>query len=109
MKVLILNGSPRVKGCTARALQEVADTLRQEGIDTETVEVGSQDIRGCLACGVCKTRGKCVMDDLVNELAPKLAEADGLLVGTPVYYAGANGTVKALLDRLFHSTGLISA
>ena len=111
MKVLILNGSPRVKGCTARALQEVADTLRQEGIDTETVEVGSQDIRGCLACGVCKAKGKCVMDDLVNELAPKLAEADGLLVGTPVYYAigTAKGksakAIKALLDRLFHSTG----
>ena len=104
MKVLILNGSPRKNGCTARALREVADTLRQEGIETETVEVGGQEVRGCLSCGGCKTSGKCVVDDLVNELARKLAEADGLLVGTPVYYAGANGTIKALLDRLFYST-----
>ena len=104
MNVLILNGSPRKEGCTARALREVADTLRQEGIDAEIIEVGSRDIRGCLACGACKTTGRCVMDDLVNEVAPKLAEADGLLVGTPVYYAGANGTIKALLDRLFYST-----
>ena len=104
MKVLILNGSPRKEGCTARALREVADTLRLEGIETETVQVGVQEIRGCLGCGACKTAGRCVVDDLVNELAPKLAEADGLLVGTPVYYAGANGTIKALLDRLFYST-----
>lgn len=105
MNVLILNGSPRKEGCTARALREVADTLRQEGIDAEIIEVGSRDIRGCLACGACKASGRCVIDDLVNELAPKLEAADGLLVGTPVYYAGANGTIKALLDRLFHSTG----
>ena len=105
MNVLILNGSPRKDGCTARALREVAATLRQEGIDAEIIEVGSRDIRGCLACGACKANGKCVIDDLVNELAPKLEAADGLLVGTPVYYAGANGTIKALLDRLFHSTG----
>ena len=105
MNVLILNGSPRKEGCTARALREVADTLRQEGIETEIIEVGSRDIRGCLACGACKASGTCVIDDLVNELAPKLEAADGLLVGTPVYYAGANGTIKALLDRLFHSTG----
>lgn len=105
MNVLILNGSPRKEGCTARALREVADTLRQEGIDAEIIEVGRRDIRGCLACGACKASGRCVIDDLVNELAPKLEAADGLLVGTPVYYAGANGTIKALLDRLFHSTG----
>ena len=105
MNVLILNGSPRKDVCTARALREVADTLRQEGIDAEIIEVGSRDIRGCLACGACKANGKCVIDDLVNELAPKLEAADGLLVGTPVYYAGVNGTIKALLDRLFHSTG----
>ena len=104
MKVLILNGSPRKDGCTARALREVADTLQREGVETETIQVGGRDIRGCLACGACKTTGRCVIDDLVNEVAPKLAEADGLLVGTPVYYAGANGTIKALLDRLFYST-----
>ena len=104
MKVLILNGSPRKDGCTARALREVADTLHQEGVETETIQVDGRDVRGCLACGACKTTGRCVMDDLVNEVAPKLAEADGLLVGTPVYYAGANGTIKALLDRLFYST-----
>ena len=104
MNILILNGSPRKEGCTARALREVANTLRLEGIETETVQVGVQEIRGCLGCGACKTVGRCVVDDLVNELAPKLAEADGLLVGTPVYYAGANGTIKALLDRLFYST-----
>ena len=102
MKVLILNGSPRKDGCTARALREVADTLHLEGIDTETVQVGGRDIRGCLACGACKSAGRCVIDDLVNEVAPKLAEADGLLVGTPVYYAGANGTLKALMDRLVY-------
>ena len=83
MNVLILNGSPRKEGCTARALREVADTLRQEGIDAEIIEVGGRDIRGCLACGVCKASGTCVIDDLVNELAPKLEAADGLLVGTP--------------------------
>ena len=84
MKVLIFNGSPRKDGCTARALREVADTLHQEGVETETIQVGGLDIRGCLACGGCKTTGRCVIDDLVNEVAPKLAEADGLLVGTPV-------------------------
>ncbi len=104
MKVLILNGSPRKDGCTARALREVADTLQREGVETETIQVGGRDIRGCLACGACKTTGRCVIDDPVNEVARKLAEADGLLVGTPVYYAGANGTLKALLDRLFYST-----
>lgn len=103
MKVLILNGSPRANGCTARALKEVSDTLRKEGIETETVVVGNQDIRGCISCGSCHTQGICVFDDLVNELASKLKEADGLLVGTPVYYAGVNGTLKALLDRLFYS------
>lgn len=104
MKVLILNGSPRPEGCTARALKEVADTLNREGVETETIVVGNRDIRGCIACNSCGTTGKCVFDDLVNELAPKLEAADGLLVGTPVYYAGANGTLTALLDRLFYSS-----
>ena len=104
MKVLILNGSPRPDGCTARALKEVADTLASEGIETETVTVGNKQTRGCVACGTCAKTQKCVFDDIVNELAPKFHEADGLLVGTPVYYAGANGTLLGVLDRLFFST-----
>ncbi len=104
MKVLILNGSPREKGCTARALKEVSDTLNKEGIDTETITVGNRDIRGCISCNTCRTKGKCVFDDLVNEIAVKFEAADGIIVGTPVYYAGANGTIISLLDRLFYST-----
>ena len=103
MKVLIINGSPRPNGCTARALSEVADTLEKEGIETETVTVGNKPVRGCVACGSCSKTGKCAFDDIVNELAVKFQEADGLLVGTPVYYAGSNGTLLALLDRLFFS------
>lgn len=104
MKVLIINGSPRPKGCTARALKELADTLEQNGIETETVVVGNKDVRGCIACRSCGKTGKCVFDDIVNELAPKFEAADGLVVGTPVYYAHANGGVLAVLDRLFFST-----
>ena len=104
MKVLLINGSPRKNGCTARALREVADTLEKCGIETETVTVGNQDIRGCIACGSCSRTGKCVFDDAVNTLAPKFEAADGLVVGSPVYYAHANGGLLALLDRLFYST-----
>ncbi len=104
MKVLLLNGSPHSDGCTARALLEVETTLKQEGIETETVFVGGENVRGCLACGYCKRKGKCVISDIVNDLAVKFGEADGLIVGTPVYYAGSNGGVLALLDRLFYST-----
>lgn len=104
MKVLILNGSPRAKGCTARALKEIEETLNINGIETETIFVGNQDIRGCIACGKCSKTGKCVFNDIVNEIAPKFEEADGLIVGTPVYYAGSNGTIISLLDRLFYST-----
>lgn len=104
MKVLILNGSARMKGCTARALKEVSDTLEREGIDTETIVVGNKEIRGCISCNSCKTKGECVFDDLVNEIAPKFEEADGIVIGTPVYYAGSNGTLISLLDRLFYST-----
>lgn len=104
MNVLILNGSPNIKGCTARALKEVADTLNKEGIETETIDVGNKDIRGCIACNSCATTGKCVFNDLVNEIAPKFEKADGIIVGTPVYYAGFNGTIVSLLDRLFYST-----
>lgn len=104
MKVLILNGSPRSHGCTARALEEVEKTLHEEGIETETVLVGNKDIRGCIACRSCASTGKCIFDDIVNEIAPKFESADGIIIGTPVYYAGSNGTILSLLDRLFFST-----
>ena len=104
MKVLLLNGSARKNGCTARALKEVEEVLQQQGIETEYIDVGDKTIRGCVACGSCKKTGKCVFDDFVNELAKKFEQAEGLVVGTPVYYAGASGTVIALLDRLFCST-----
>ena len=104
MKVLILNGSPRSHGCTARALEEVEKTLHEEGIETETVLVGNKDVRGCIACRSCASTGKCVFDDIVNEIAPKFESADGIIIGTPVYYAGSNGTILTLLDRLFFST-----
>lgn len=104
MKVLILNGSPRRNGCTARALEEVEKTLHEEGIETETVLVGNKDIRGCIACRSCASTGKCIFDDIVNEIAPKFESADGIIIGTPVYYAGSNGTILSLLDRLFFST-----
>ncbi len=104
MKVLILNGSPHINGCTARALKEVSDTLEKEGIETETIVIGNKDIRGCISCNSCKTNGKCVFDDLVNEIASKFENADGIIIGTPVYYAGSNGTILSLLDRLFYST-----
>lgn len=104
MKVLILNGSPRVNGCTATALHEVAHTLHSAGIDTELVHVGNQDIRGCIACNRCMEQKKCVFDDLVNETAKSFEEADGLVIGSPVYYGSPNGTFLSFLDRLFYST-----
>lgn len=105
MKVLVINGSPHPNGCTARALTEVEKTLAEQGIETERINVGNKDVRGCIACGYCQSHGKCVFNDIVNETAPKFAEADGLVVGTPVYYAGSNGQLHAFLDRLFFSTG----
>lgn len=104
MKVLILNGSPHSEGNTARALGEVADVLRQEGIEVELVQVGHLPVRGCIACGTCYQSGRCVIDDIVNQLAPKFEACDGLIVGSPVYYASANGTLISVLDRLFYST-----
>ena len=104
MKVLILNGSPKKNGNTAIALREVERTLNANGIETETVQVGNLAVRGCVACNYCKANFKCVHDDIVNELAPKFAECDGLLVGSPVYFASANATLIAVLDRLFYST-----
>ncbi len=104
MKVLLLNGSPRENGNTFLSLSEMAKTLNEEGIETEIIQVGKNMIRGCVACGGCKKLGKCVFNDLVNEIAPKFEAADGLVVGTPVYYAMANGTISSLLQRLFYST-----
>lgn len=103
MKVLVINGSPRAKGCTARALEEVVKVLNAEGIETELMQLGAQDIRGCLACGGCRGTHRCVIDDAVNKAADKLRECEGLLVGSPVYYASPNGTLLSFLDRLFHS------
>lgn len=104
MKVLLINGSPKANGNTAMALKEMADVFAQEGIETEIIHVGSKDIRGCIACGSCGRLGKCVFDDAVNEVAAKFAEADGLVAGSPVYYAGANATLMAFLQRLFYSS-----
>ena len=104
MKVLIINGSPRVNGNTTIAVREMEQTFAKEGVAVETVQIGNQDIRGCIACGSCEKNGKCVFDDAVNELAPKFEEADGLVIASPVYYASANATLIACLDRLFYST-----
>lgn len=104
MKVLILNGSPRVNGNTTLALKEMETVFAAQGIEVETVQVGTKTVRGCVACGSCHKTGKCVFDDIVNELAPKLEAADGLVVASPVYYAAANATLVAVLDRLFYST-----
>ena len=103
MKVLLINGSPNAKGCTYTALTEVEKTLKVEKIETEIIHVGHKDIRGCIGCRKCKTTGQCVFDDIVNEIAPKFAECDGIVVGSPVYYASANGTMVSFLDRLFYS------
>lgn len=102
--VLMLNGSPRVNGNTALALREMEQVFSENGIAVETVQVGSQAVRGCIACLSCKKTGKCVFDDVVNELAPKFEHADGLVIASPVYYASANATLIACLDRLFYST-----
>lgn len=103
MKVLIINGSPRENGNTSVALSEMEKVFAKNGIKTETIRVGQKDIRGCLACNYCFKNGKCAIDDIVNELAVKLEECDGMVIGSPVYYASANSTLTALLDRLFYS------
>lgn len=107
MKVLMLNGSPRKGGNTSIALKEMENIFVEQGIEVETMEIGNKDIRGCIGCYSCAERGKCVFDDLVNATAPKLAECDGLVIASPVYYASANATLIAFLDRLFFSTGNI--
>ena len=98
-KVLVLNGSPHVHGCTQRALEEVIRTLNAEGIETELLQVGKEAVRGCMACRYCETHDGCVIRDLVNEAAPKLEEADGLLIGSPVYYGSPNGNLLSFLDQ----------
>lgn len=105
MKVLMINGSPHAEGNTAAALAEMEKIFAEEGIETEIVHVGNKAIRGCIACGSCREKGQCVFEDMVNECAPKFAECDGLVVASPVYYASANATLIAFLDRLFYSTG----
>ena len=104
MKVLLINGSPKANGNTALALKEMEKVFAGQGIETETVHVGNKAVRGCIACRSCAKTGKCVFDDIVNEVAPKFEAADGIVVGSPVYYAGPNATTTAFLDRLFFST-----
>lgn len=104
MKVLMINGSPHSRGNTYVALHEMEKIFLEESIKTEIVQVGSKDIRGCVACNSCVEKGKCVFNDIVNETAPKFEECDGLVVASPVYYASANATLSAILDRLFYST-----
>ena len=104
MKVLMINGSPRADGNTKIALEEMKKVFSAEGIDCEIIDIGNRDIRGCIACGSCYKNARCAFDDCVNEIAPKFAEADGLVVGSPVYYASANATLIAFLTRLFYSS-----
>ena len=104
MKALFINGSPHVNGCTKRGLEEVEKVLREKGFETEWLEVGNKDIRGCIGCYYCRTHGKCVFNDIVNESAGKLEAADAVIIGTPVYYAGPNGQLHSFLDRYFFST-----
>ena len=104
MKVLMLNGSPRKNGNTSAALKEMERVFLREGVEVETVQIGARDIRGCIACYSCSKTGRCVFEDEVNQLAPKFEEADGLVIASPVYYASANATLIACLDRLFYST-----
>ena len=104
MKVLIINGSPHANGCTMTALKEVEKVLNDEGIETQILNIGNEDIRGCIACNYCKEHHQCAFDDIVNEAAKLFYESDGILIGSPVYYSGMNGTLKSFLDRLFNSS-----
>ena len=103
MKVLMVNGSPRVDGNTSIALREMEKVFAAEGVETDIIQIGNKDIRGCIACGTCSEKGKCVFDDVVNEIQPKFEACDGLVIASPVYYASANGTMISFLDRLFYS------
>ena len=104
MKVLLINGSPKANGNTAFALKQMEEVFHAQGIETQIIHVGNQPIRGCVACGGCYRTGKCVIDDLVNETAPLLEQADGMVLASPVYFASANSTLTAFLDRLFYCT-----
>ncbi len=104
MKVLLINGSPNNNGNTAMALHEMEKVFAEQGIETEWIHVGNMAVRGCMACQTCYKNAKCAIDDIVNEVAKKFEACDGMVVGSPVYYAGANGTLTAFLDRLFYST-----
>ena len=104
MKVLMINGSPRINGNSSIALKELEQVFVQEGIETDIVQVGNKNIRGCIACNSCREKGRCIFDDEVNQLAPKFQTADALVIASPVYYASANATLIACLDRLFYST-----
>lgn len=104
MKVLMINGSPHAKGNTYTALHEMEKIFAENSVETEILHIGNQVVRGCIACYSCVKNGKCVFDDIVNEIAPKLETCDGLVIGSPVYYASANATLIAFLDRLFYST-----
>jgi multimeric flavodoxin WrbA len=103
-KVLLINGSPNLNGCTAEALKEMISVFDSEEIGSELINIGGKSVRGCISCGKCEEKGKCVFDDIVNETAPKFKEADGLVIGSPVYYGSPNGTLLSFLDRLFYST-----
>ena len=104
LKVLMLNGSPKANGNTAIALHEMENVFKENGIEVENIVIGNQAVRGCIACGSCYEKGKCVFDDVVNEMATKFEAADGLVIASPVYYASANATLIACLDRLFYSS-----
>ncbi|MBQ9488679.1 MAG: flavodoxin family protein [Lachnospiraceae bacterium] len=104
LKVLMLNGSPRGNGNIALAFHEMERVFEENGVAYENILLGRMDIRGCIACETCRKNGKCVFDDVVNELAKKFEEADGLVIGSPVYYGSANGTLMSALQRLFYST-----
>lgn len=105
MNVLMINGSPHSNGNTSVALEEMRKIFQEEGIETTLLHVGNKDIRGCIGCGTCFKKGKCVFDDEVNKIAQIFEKSDGLVLASPVYYASANGTLISLLDRLFYSTG----
>lgn len=104
MKVLIINGSPNINGATSRAILEMTNIFKENNFEYEVVNIGNKDIRGCIDCSSCRTNFKCVFDDIVNDIAKKFEEADGLVLASPVYYASANGSLISLLDRLFHSS-----
>ena len=103
MKVILINGSPNANGCTFTALSEVSKTLNENGVDTEIIHAGDKNIRGCIGCRKCKENSKCIFNDLVNDVAQKFIECDGFVIGSPVYYSSANGSVVSLMDRLFFS------